>query len=255
PDRMVEAEQLLERALRTSSPPPGPSAAFTRAGFEVGSSNQLAVRAADAIVAVPATRYNPLFIHGPSGVGKTHLLNAIGNGLVESTRGADGLPGTVACVPAQVFIDELIAALQEGSVERWRSRYRGASALLLDDVQFVADKERTQDELFHVFNALHAEGKQLVFCSDRPPRDLDGLEDRLRSRFEGGLVVEMQAPDRPLRERLYARFLKEQGATAGADLLGYLADRPVRSVCEILGAINALVSAADVAGQPVSLAF
>src|SRR6185437_13775537 len=107
PDRLREAEQLLERALRTASPPPGPSAAFTRAGFEMSGSNQLAVRAADAIVSVPATRYNPLFIHGPSGVGKTHLLNAVGNGLVEAAG-----TGVVACVPAQLFVDELIAALQ-----------------------------------------------------------------------------------------------------------------------------------------------
>jgi chromosomal replication initiation ATPase DnaA len=140
PDRLSEAQDLLERALRTSTPPPGPSAAFTRAGFEVSVSNQLAVRAADAIVAVPGSRYNPLFIHGPSGVGKTHLLNAIGNGLVQSADGASA----VACVPAQLFVDELIAALQEGTVDRWRARYRAASALLLDDVQFVAGKERTQ---------------------------------------------------------------------------------------------------------------
>jgi chromosomal replication initiator protein len=172
PERLAEAEQLLERALRTSAPPTGPSAAFTRAGFEVGTSNQLAVRTADAIVAVPGSRYNPLFIHGPSGVGKTHLINAIGNGLVAATADI----GAVACVPAQLFVDELIAALQEGTVDRWRARYRAASALLLDDVQFVAGKERTQEELFHVFNALYADGKQLVFASDRPPRELSGVE-------------------------------------------------------------------------------
>jgi chromosomal replication initiation ATPase DnaA len=166
PDRIAEAEQLLERALSSSSPPPGPSATFTRAGFEVSGSNELAVRAADAIVAVPGSRYNPLFLHGPSGVGKTHLMNAIGNGLIEATGGR----GIVACVPAQLFVDELIGALQEGAIARWRARYRSASALLLDDVQFVAGKERTQEELFHVFNALHAEGKQLVIASDRPPR-------------------------------------------------------------------------------------
>ena len=101
-------------------------------------------------------------------MGKTHLLNAIGNGLVAAI--ADSGAGAVACVPAQLFVDELIAALQEGTVDRWRARYRAASALLLDDVQFVAGKERTQEELFHVFNALYADGKQLVFASDRPPR-------------------------------------------------------------------------------------
>jgi chromosomal replication initiator protein len=250
PDRLPEAEQLLERALRTWAPPPGPSAAFTRAGFEVGASNQLAVRAADAIVSVPGSRYNPLFIHGPSGVGKTHLMNAIGNGLMQAVTG----PG-VACVPAQLFVDELIVALQEGTVDRWRSRYRAATALLLDDVQFVAGKERTQEELFHVFNALYADGKQLVIASDRPPRELTGLEERLRSRFEGGLVVQMQSPDRPLRERLYDRFLKDLGVQPSPEMLSYLADRTVASVREIIGAANRIVASAEVAAVPVTLGF
>jgi chromosomal replication initiation ATPase DnaA len=251
PDRLPEAQQLLERALRASAPPPGPSTAFTRAGFEVGACNQLAVRAADAIVAVPGSRYNPLFIHGPSGVGKTHLLNAIGNGLLEATGGA----GSVACVPAQLFVDELIAALQEGTVERWRARYRGASALLLDDVQFVAGKERTQEELFHVFNALYADGKQLVIASDRPPRELSGLEERLRSRFEGGLVVQMQSPDRSLRERLYDRFLRDLGVEPTREMLGYLAEHPVSSVREIIGMANRIVASAEVAAVPVTTGF
>ncbi len=249
PDRLPDAEQLLERALRTATPPPGPSAAFTRAGFEVGASNQLAVRAADAIVGVPGSRYNPLFIHGPSGVGKTHLMNAIGNGLVAATGGG------VACVPAQLFVDELIAALQEGTVDRWRARYRAASALLLDDVQFVAGKERTQEELFHVFNALYADGKQLVIASDRPPRELSGLEERLRSRFEGGLVVQMQSPDRPLRERLYARFLRDLGVEPTGEMLVYLADRAVSSVREIIGTANRILASAEVAAVPITLGF
>lgn len=250
PDRLPEAEQLVERALRQTPPPPGPSAAFTRAGFETGTSNQLAVRAADAIVSVPGTRYNPLFIHGPSGVGKTHLLNAIGNGLVSSAS-----LGPVACVPAQLFVDELITALQEGTVDRWRARYRATAALLLDDVQFVAGKERTQEELFHVFNALYADGKQLVFASDRPPRELSGLEDRLRSRFEGGLVVPMQSPDRALRERLYARSLRELGVEPTGEMLGYLAEAPVASVREIIGIANRIVASAEVAAVPVTIGF
>jgi chromosomal replication initiator protein DnaA len=250
PERLRDAEILVDRALAGATPPPGPSSAFTRQGFEVSSSNQLAVRAADDIVAEPGKRYSPLFIHGPSGVGKTHLLNAIGNELVDASGGASA----VACVSAQVFMDELIEALQDGTVERWRARYRSADALLIDDVQFVAGKERTQEELFHVFNALHAEAKQLVFCSDRPPRELDGLEDRMRSRFEGGLVVEMQAPDRALREKLYARFLAATDHATGPELLSYLAERPAASVREIIGTVNRLIAAADVAAAPLTLA-
>ena len=251
PDRIDEAEQVLERALKIAAPPPGPSSAFTRSGFEVGTSNQMAVRAADAVVGAPGARYNPLFIHGPSGVGKTHLLNAIGHGLAATTAGR----GAVACVPAQLFVDELIAALQEGTVDRWRARYRAASTLLLDDVQFVAGKERTQEELFHVFNSLYADGKQLVLASDRPPRELSGLEDRLRSRFEGGLVVPMQSPDRSLRERLYSRYLRDLGVEPNAEMLGYLGERAVSSVREIIGVANSIVASAEVAAVPVTIGF
>ena len=249
PERLAEAETLVARALKGATPPPGPSSAFARTEFEVGPSNQLAVRAADAVVEEPGKRYNPLFIHGPSGVGKTHLVNAIGNEIVNTSGGA----AVVACVSAQQFMDELIAALQEGNVDRWRTRYRGADALVIDDVQFVAGKERTQEELFHVFNTLYSEGKQLVFASDRPPRQLDGLMDRLRSRFEGGLVVEMLAPDRALREKLYAHYLRNVETTDRKDLVGWLADRPLANVREIIGIVNRIIAAADIAHAPLSL--
>ena len=249
PQRLAEAEALAAKALAGSTPPPGPSPAFSRDGFEVGPSNQLAVRAADAVIEDPGRKYNPLFVYGPSGVGKTHLVNAIGNEIINVSGGA----AVVACVSAQQFMDELIAALQDGSVDRWRTRYRSADALVVDDVQFVAGKERTQEELFHVFNALHMEGKQLVFASDRPPRQLDGLEERLRSRFEGGLVVEMEAPDRALREKLYAHYLAPHKVGELDGLLAYLADRPATSVREVIGVVHRIVAAADVAGAPLTI--
>jgi len=249
PERLGDAQALVDRALSGAIPPHGPQSAFARAAFQESSSNQMAVRAADAVAAEPGVRYNPLFLSGPSGVGKTHLLNAIGNEL--ERRG--GGTARVACVGAQLFIDELIAALQEGQVERFRARYRAADALLIDDVQFVAAKERTQEELFHVFNHFHSAGKQLVFASDLPPKAIEGLEERLRSRFEGGLVAELDAPDRTLREKLFARFLGEAGAAPGADLLGYLADRPLTSVRELIGTVHRLQAAAETHGEPVSL--
>lgn len=249
PQRLQDAEALAARALSGATPPPGPSPAFARTEFEVGPSNQLAVRAADAVIEEPGKRYNPLFIYGPSGVGKTHLANAIGNEIINASGGA----AIVACVSAQQFMDELIAALQEGSVDRWRTRYRNADALVIDDVQFVAGKERTQEELFHVFNTLYGEGKQLVFASDRPPRQLDGLEDRLRSRFEGGLVVEMQAPDRALREKLYAHYLNDVEIVERASVLAYVADRAAASVREVIGVVHRLVATAEVSGGPLTL--
>jgi chromosomal replication initiator protein DnaA len=249
PERVGEAELLVEQARTGQMPPPGPSPVFTREAFEVSPSNQMAVRAADAVVQDPGRKYNPLFVHGPSGVGKTHLANAIGNDLVEATGGV----ARVSVVGAQTFIDELIAALQEGTIERWRNRYRAADVLILDDVQFVAQKERTQDELFHVFNALHDAGKQIILTSDAPPKELEGLEERLRSRFEGGLVVAIQAPDRALRERLYLRQLASIDPAPDPALLEYLAERPVSSVREILGTVHRLVAAAEVAGVALSL--
>ena len=247
PERVADAELLLARAMAGATPPPGPSAEFARAEFEVGTSNQLAVRAADAVIEEPGKRYNPLFVHGPSGVGKTHLINAVGNEIINVSGGA----AVVACVSAQQFMDELIGAMQDGSVDRFRTRYRTADALVIDDVQFVAGKERTQEELFHVFNALHSEGKQLVFASDRQPSDLDGLEERLRSRFEGGLVVEVQIPDRALRQKLYAHYLRDVETPEREALLAYLADRPVTSVREVIGNVKRLIAAADVAGIPL----
>jgi chromosomal replication initiation ATPase DnaA len=244
PERTAEAEDLLERALAGETPPGGPSPAFARDAFEVGASNQLAVHAADAVVAEPGKKYNPLVLHGPSGVGKTHLLNAIGNGLMARSSGRFA----VACVHAQKFVDELIAAIQSGTVERWRARYRSAGALLIDDVQFVAGKERTQEEFFLLFNAIVGAGGQIVISSDRAPADIPDLEARLRSRFEGGLVVPIQVPDRTLRERLFARFLSAAGRTADESLLGVLGEPPVQSVREIIGMVNRLGAAADATG-------
>jgi chromosomal replication initiator protein len=249
PDAVGEAELFVERARAGETPPSGPSAVYTREGYEVGTANLLAVRAADAVVADPGRKYNPLFLHGPSGVGKTHLLHAIGNELAAATGGA--LVASV--VSAQDFVDGLIAALQEGTVDRWRARFRAAGALLLDDVHFLAGKERTQEELFHVFNDLHAEGKQVVLSSDRPPTELGDLEARLRSRFEGGLVVEIHPPDRALREKLFARYLVQAEVEPDVTLLAYLAERTVSSVREIAGTVHRLLAAADMAGVAVTV--
>ena len=250
PERLGEAAAFVEKALTGAVPPQGPQPAFERRSFQESPSNQMAVRAADAVIAEPGQRYNPLFIAGPSGTGKTHLLNAIGNELAR--RG--GSTARVACVGAQLFIDELIAALQEGQIERFRARYRAADVLLIDDVQFVAGKERTQEELFHVFNHFHSAGKQLVLVSDVPPKVIEGLEDRLRSRFEGGLVAELEAPDRALREKLYGRYLEAMAGGDDAELLGYLAERPVTSVRELIGVVHRLQAAVETSGQSLTLA-
>ena len=249
PEQVAQAADLVERALSGKLPPSGPSPAFARGLFEVSTSNQLAVKAADAVVQQPGEKFNPLLLHGPTGVGKTHLAHAIGNEL--SARGNV----TVACVPAQRFVDELIAAIGAGTVERWRARYRAADVLILDDVQFLAGKERTQEELFHVFNALHGAGKQLVFTSDMPPRRIPDLEERLRSRFEGGLVAPIDPPDRVLRERIIARTLGNHARGADADLVRVLAEQSVQNVRELVGLVHRVMAAADAKSVALTAGF
>jgi chromosomal replication initiator protein DnaA len=251
PERVGEAELLVARQMGGAEPPPGPDPDLTRATFEVGPSNQLAVHAADTVVLEPGRKYNPLFLYGPPGVGVTHLLHALANEMIAAGGGAR----PVACVNAQQFIDELIAALQEGTIERWRARYRLVDALLIDDVQLCATGERTQEELFHVFNSLYSSGKQIVLGADRAPRQIERLEDRLRSRFEGGLVVEIQPPDHSLREKLYARMLAASGQHADRVLVDFLSARAVANVAELAATVDRLVKAAGVVGVPLNASF
>jgi chromosomal replication initiator protein len=152
-------------------------------------------------------------------------------------------------------VDELIEAVQAGSVDQWRARYRSASALIVDDIQFLGGKERTQEEFFTVFNALIEAGRQVILTSDRVPADITDLESRLRSRFEGGLVVPIQSPDRALRERLFARFLHDAGSTPGEDVLHVLGEPPVQSVREIIGAVHRISAASASLGQPITVAL
>ena len=191
------AQQLVEHAMASALPLPAPSPVFTRDRIDVSSANQLAVKAIDSVIEQPGSRYNPLFIHGPPGSGKSHLAHALGNAM--STRAA------VACLSAGAFVDELIAAMQEGGMDRWRRRFRATNLFILDDVELLAGKERTQEELFHLFNHLYERGCQIVLTSKHAPRELPELVDRLRSRFEGGLVVALQSRERPRVAQLVER--------------------------------------------------
>ncbi len=249
PERTREAEALVQRARAGAVDLPGPSVEFSRTGFEVGKSNQLAVRAADAVAAEPGKRYNPLIIVGPAGTGKTHLLNALGHELANASGGA----ASVACVTGQQFTDEFIAALRDGTVNQWRRRYRRVDALLMDDMQVVAGKERTQDEVFHLFTDLLSAGKQLAFAAARSPKDMAGLDERLRARFEGGLVVELAPPDVAMREQLYRRFLDGVPAPQLDALAEYLAARPATGVSDILETVHRLSASADAMGVPLSV--
>lgn len=244
PERLREAEQLTARVREGAAPPPGPSAAFPLAGYAVGPSNHLAVKAVREALERPGRKYNPLVFTGHSGLGKTHLLHAMGLELARR-RGA-----VVACLSTQGFIDELIAAIDGNRVEWWRARYRRATALLLDDIQLLAGKERTQEELFNLFNLFLDQERQLVFTAPGPPGALAGLEDRIISRLEGGLVVELGDPDRAVRRGVLERHFVASGADA--TLLDYLADRPVDSVRTLMNMVQRVAGAAAEKGVAVT---
>jgi chromosomal replication initiator protein len=186
----------------------------------------------------PGVRYNPLVIVGGSGTGKTHLLHAIGNVLGESG-------GPVACLSAPEFTSELIEAIDRDAVGAWRARYRRASAFLLDDVHLAAETDRTQDELFVLFNLLAESGRQMIFTSAVPLASLDRLEARLRTRFEGGLVVELPPPDSAVRERVIARDLTTRLGASDHALATYLASRPAESVRAAQGLVQRVLATAE----------
>src|SRR5207244_720147 len=234
------------RAREGGAPPPGPSAAFPLAAFAVGASNQVAVSAARAALERPGKKYNPLVLVGKSGLGKTHLLNAIGLELARGKR------AVVACLSTQAFIDELISAIDGNRVDWWQARYRRATALLLDDIHLLAGKERTQEELFNLFNLLQDKDRQLVFTAPAHPNTLTGLEERIVSRLEGGLVAELKEPDRDVKRAVLERLLTQQGANPEAALIDYLSDRPTDSVRSLVGMLQRVVSAAAAQDGPLS---
>jgi chromosomal replication initiator protein len=246
PERLSEAEEAAAKVREGGAPPPGPSAAFPLAAFAVGASNQVAVSAARAALERPGKKYNPLVLVGKSGLGKTHLLNAIGLELARGKR------AVVACLSTQAFIDELISAIDGNRVDWWRARYRRATALLLDDIHLLAGKERTQEELFNLFNLLQDKDRQLVFTAPAHPNTLTGLEERIVSRLEGGLVAELKEPDRGVKRAVLERLLTQQGANPEAALIDYLADRPTDSVRSLVGLLQRVLGAAAAQDGPLS---
>ena len=242
PDDIGGAEALTQRARQGAHPPPAPSPLWKLDDLVEAAGNRMALRAARAVVAEPAGRYNPLVIVGASGVGKTHLLHALGNALSAAAR------GPVACLSAHEFTTELIDAIGRDAVGPWRARYRSASAFLLDDVHLIAEKDRTQDELFVLFNFLMESGRQMIFSSAVPLGDLKGVEARLRTRLEGGLVVDLPAPDREIRHHVVERLLQAQLDAPDPDLVDYLGSRPADSVRAVHGLLQRVLNAAEAQG-------
>ena len=216
--------------------------------FVVGNHNRLAHAAALAIVDSPGKSFNPLFIYGGVGLGKTHLLNAIGNSLKE--RGCN----MIYCSSEQ-FTNELISAIRNQGTEQFRNTYRKADMLLIDDIQFIGGKESTQEEFFHTFNHLHAAGRQVVLSSDRPPKALATLEERLRSRFEGGLQTDIAQPDFETRVAILQSKANRMGIPVPYDVLMLIAERVDSNIRELEGALNRLYMQARLTNSPVTLAY
>ncbi|MEP6571128.1 MAG: DnaA/Hda family protein [Gemmatimonadota bacterium] len=239
PDAVEEARALVDRARLGTSPPPGPSPFWDLKEFVEAASNRMALRAAAAVIATPGNEYNPLVITGGTSVGKTHLLHGIGNELAHAAE------SIVACLNAQDFIDELIKAIDRDRVTWWRARYRRITALLLDDIHLIAGKERTQEELFWLFNLLQEAGRQMVFTCALPLQELEGVEPRLITRLEGGLVVELPMPEREIRVAIVERLLSARLENQDEELVAYLSSRPADSIRGLQGLVQRVVQAAD----------
>ncbi|MFI9564025.1 chromosomal replication initiator protein DnaA [Streptomyces rishiriensis] len=238
-----------------SSPTPGPGEPTARLNpkylfdtFVIGASNRFAHAAAVAVAEAPAKAYNPLFIYGESGLGKTHLLHAIGH------YARSLYPGTrVRYVSSEEFTNEFINSIRDGKGDSFRKRYREMDILLVDDIQFLADKESTQEEFFHTFNTLHNANKQIVLSSDRPPKQLVTLEDRLRNRFEWGLITDVQPPELETRIAILRKKAVQEQLNAPPEVLEFIASRISRNIRELEGALIRVTAFASLNRQPVDL--
>ena len=218
---------------------------YTFENFVVGSANRLAHAASLAVAERPAQAYNPLFLYGGVGLGKTHLLHAIGNYCMSSNL-------NVLYVTSEEFTNDLINAIRSHTTQTFREKYRRIDVLLIDDIQFIAGKESTQEEFFHTFNALHGQEKQIVITSDRPPKALITLEERLRSRFESGLAADIQPPDYEIRVAILRSKLERMGRVIPADIIETIAKRVQSNIRELEGSLTRVLALADLSNLPLN---
>ena len=226
----------------------GLNSRYTFERFVVGKGNELAQAAAKAVAEKPGKKYNPLFIYGGVGLGKTHLLHAIGNEILSKNPKIKLL-----CINAEKFTNEFVKSIREGTMEEFRKKYREPQIFLVDDIQFLAGKEATQEEFFHTFNNLYATESQIVITSDRPPKAISTLEERLISRFEWGLIADISPPDFETRFAILKTKSQEVGYNFSEEILRYIAAHAQNNVRELEGALNKIIAYHELHGMPITL--
>lgn len=262
-ERRAEPRRVPEanRPRRVDPPPPQPNQLelapttahglnprYVYANYVVGSSNRFAHAASLSVAEKPGGMYNPFFIHGGVGLGKTHLLHAIGHRALELRPNL-----SIVYVSSEKFTNDVINGIRTQRMDEFRARYRTIDILMIDDIQFIAGKESTQEEFFHTFNTLYQSGKQVVITSDKPPKAIAALEDRLRSRFEGGLSADVQLPDYEMRIAILRTKAEEFGILIPADVIEYIAQRDQANIRELEGAMNKVVAFSHISNQPIGL--
>ncbi|MBI4128075.1 MAG: chromosomal replication initiator protein DnaA [Parcubacteria group bacterium] len=221
---------------------------YTFARFVVGSNNELARAAAVAVATTPGVAYNPLFIYGGVGLGKTHLMQAIGNEILKRSSGK-----TLTYITSERFTSELVEAIRTQQTNGFKNRYRTTDLFLVDDIQFFSGKERSQEEFFHTFNAIQQNGGQIVITADRPPRAIPMIEDRLRSRFEGGMLVDIQPPDLETRMAIIRSKAIEKHVTLEEAVIHFIASHFTTNIRELEGALNRIIAHSELSNTPPTL--